>query len=141
MRRGFCIAQAFDLISFSNLIAANRIYFEDRCLGATKFKQGNELNQYANQEDSRRVILKKVLNQISQEDLYAAIENCLGQIKRIYRFEPEDHQIAAKKSVLKKSRTFSVEFCSVEIARKAVELRSLNLSCMPAPILIEAFRR
>lgn len=39
MRRGFCIAQAFDLISFSNLIAANRIDFEGRYLGVTKFRQ------------------------------------------------------------------------------------------------------
>lgn len=140
LRRGFCIVQAFDLISFNKILNAKDLQFQDRILKVEKFRQGQELAAHNALEESRRVILKRVPSGTLITELCKILELCIGAVKRIYRFEPEDDK-AMKKSAHKKWRTYSVEFYSIESAAKAVNVGLFQLDWMAAPVSIEAFKR
>lgn len=140
IRRGFCLLEALNTESFENALRAPTFKIGDRSLKISKFENGHALQHYSSQEDSRRVILKKVPSHLKEEELTEPLEWYFGRIARIFRYLAP---ASSSKSQRRTPRfvTYSVEFGSNESAAKAASIGSLSFLGLPNSIIVQGFNR
>ncbi len=124
-RRGFCVLLAEDQQTLESILSRSH-EFMGRTLGVNRFRQGQELFAYFNKISSRRVIIKRVPTTVSVEDVQSLLENLFGSVERIYRFEAESLDKAARKEKRRRTFTYSVEFHLSQDAEKAVNLGEIT---------------
>lgn len=140
LKRGFCILQAASVEAFENALNLKAIFFGNRSLKISKFMIGPELQEFSENEDLRRVILKRIPTFFTEEDLTSLLEEKYGKVRRIFRFiAPEKSTRSTKKAG--RFFTYSVEFDSQESAETATLSAQLFIPGLDSAVPIEAFQR
>lgn len=140
-RRGFCLLQARDVITFNNIISSSSVKFQGRSLAVSKFRQGSELylhNEYIN---SRRIVVKKVPADTCPDAFRSQLETAFGVITRMYKYEAESAQKAAKKEKTRVNNTYSVEFEEVATAEIATIDPYFYLQGVSSPVIVERYQK
>jgi len=140
-RRGFCILHAGDLQAYNAIISSSNVRFQGRTLAISKFRQGSELTQHNEYLNARRVIVKKVPAGICPDAFKLQLQAAFGVITRMYKYEAESIEKAAKKEKKRKTNTYSVEFEEVVNAEKAASASLFYLQGVSKPILVERYQR
>jgi hypothetical protein len=139
LKRGFCILQALDKESYIKALSRAVYEFQGRSLRVSEFLTGDQYIEMCSEEDSRKVVVKKVPTQVDSNSFTNCMENFFGKIRRMYRFEPSSAYANTITTV--KYASFSVEFETKESAEKAVLTGKILLCGYDLPIIIEGFKR
>ena len=139
LRRGFCILEAMNPFSYFAALEKVQIKILNHSLKITKFLIGRELDEFTKEEESRRVVVKRVPHNLPQEYLIRALERHFGLIRRAFQYEVPSKKRSCKS--LGKYCSYSVEFDSAESARLATNAWSMSLVGVEHPIIIEGFKR
>lgn len=141
IKKGFCLVQTFDQDTYQAILNSGlNKSFQGRYLIINKFRQGADLEQYNIDLASRRVIIKKVPADVPMEFIHFRVQSLFGKIHRIFRFEAESQEKAAKKKFNCKNSSFSVEFENHSSAQLAVSTGWLRLGLLGKLLQIEAFK-
>lgn len=140
-RRGFCVLQAKDSQTYTKVLNSIHIQFQGRSLAIIRFRQGPELSNHNEYINSRRVIIKKVPAGICQDSFKEKLQSAFGTITRMYRYEAESIEKAAKKEKRRKTNTYSVEFDEVASAEKASSKGLFYLQEVSVPVVVERYQR
>ena len=140
LRRGFCILEAADTTSYLVALDKEQIEFLNYSLKITKYLMGTELEVFAKEEESRRVVVKRIPHKFSQEHLVRVIERHFGVIRRAFQYEVSKKKKGSSK-ISGKYCSYSLEFDSMESAQLSTRVRQVTLPGLNFPITIEGFKR
>lgn len=109
--------------------------FSDRNLICKPFLYGPELAQTNSLNNKRRVILKHVPTELSEESLRSMLIRDFGDIECLFSFRPDKQPTVSKRQY----HSYSVMFMQEHSAVKAIQAGSLNYSKGSSPIKVEQF--
>lgn len=125
---------------YLKILGAQNLVYRKRLLHCKPFcsKKSNLKNQILD-ANIRRVLLKKVPSQISEEEIKTLIEGLAGEIEMMFAYRPETSD-QEHFHLFRKFRTYSVLFRSPIAAEKLLRLGKITLDKQTLqPIKIEKF--
>ena len=140
LKRGFCIVEASEIDSFNQAIDRECLLVGNRSVKISKFMFGRALQDSSREEELRRVIVKKIPQTFTQDQLTEILCKLFGTVTRIFRYVAPDKAKRVKKKA-GRFHTYSVEFDSAESAAQASAMGHFCISGLNCPIIIEGFKR
>lgn len=133
MIRGFCILTTSSRDTFRSIVSFKRHLFFGRALACREYMVGEELKRRNRQLNDRRVILKQVPKDVSQEELRRTLESIGGEVEMFYVFHPD-----AEAATPRRHLTCSVMF---KHSRRIEELVSIGSFPGPSgkPIIVRKY--
>ena len=95
--RGFCIVTTYSRDTFRSIVSFKRHQFFGRALACRQYMVGEELKRRNKQLNDRRVILKQVPKDVSQDELQKTLESIGGEVEMFYIFHPDDEAAAPRR--------------------------------------------
>lgn len=139
--QGFCILRALDEASYERIINEPEISFFGRTLNISGYRSPIQQGSSSYLTNLKRVIVKKVPVAITTETLELHLSSLFGDIEKIYRFEAETVEKAARKALTRKTHTYSVIFRDQNSANQAAQQGSVQISETSSPIFIEKYNK
>lgn len=112
--RGFCILTTSSRDTFRSIVGFKSHLFFGRALACREYMVGEELRRRNKQLNDRRVILKQVPKDVSQDELRRTLESIGGEVEMFYVFHP-DAEAAAPRRHLTCSVMFKQSRCIDEL--------------------------
>lgn len=103
-------------------------FFLGRTLHISEYRTGDQLDLHVQDMNSRRVVVKKVPQTVSEDMLRSLMEGLFGEIQSLFKFKARSHVNQASLDRNQKQVSFSVLFISPDSAAKAVDTFSVSLT-------------
>lgn len=124
--RGHCILLVRDKAAMERILSRAPHYVGGRKVMCKEYLEGSQLFRQNLDNNRRRVIIKKVPAQISEEEFRRYLTTSFGKIELMFCFRPEARK--ASKSERRLYRSYSVMFKEVDSASRATLARYLNFA-------------
>lgn len=135
---GSCCIEVADKRTFDAILGVKQHFFKGRPLHCHKFIEGPQVKSLNYNQNKRKVLVKRVLKVIPDEEFKAMLEKNYGPIENMFALMPEPYRAAMEPNRERRYKTYSVTFCTQLSAEMAANASPIYYRSSE-PIAIELF--